>query len=166
LTLNQPYLLRINYNYLNLSEKVYKYKALTNSDMFIRSQRIIIVRNRPPKRQVNEELQWFGDSLGLFNLRDKDKSCFRIFLEIIKAAKHGKPLTSDELADKLDLSRGTVIHHINRMIESGIIIHQDNRYMLRVDNLTQLVQELRKDIDRTVDDMREIAEDIDRWLEM
>ena len=134
--------------------------------MFIRSQRIIIVRNRPPKKQVNEELQWLGDSLGLFNLRDKDKSCFRIFLEIIKAAKHGKPLTSDELADKLGLSRGTVIHHINRMIESGIIIHQDNRYMLRVDNLTQLVQELRKDIDRTIDDMREIAEDIDRWLEM
>ena len=134
--------------------------------MFIRSQRIIIVRNRPPKKQVNEELQWLGDSLGLFNLRDKDKSCFRIFLEIIKSAKQGKPLTSDELADKLNLSRGTVIHHINRMIESGIIIHQDNRYMLRVDNLTQLVQEIRKDIDRTIDDMSEIAEDIDRWLEM
>ena len=134
--------------------------------MFIRSQRIIIVRNRPPKKQVNEELQWLGDSLGLFNLRDKDKSCFRIFLEIIKSAKQGKPLTSDELADKLNLSRGTVIHHINRMIESGIIIHQDNGYMLRVDNLTQLVQEIRKDIDRTIDDMSEIAEDIDRWLEM
>jgi len=134
--------------------------------MFISSQRIIIVRNRPPKKQVNEELQWLGDSLGLFNLRDKDKSCFRIFLEIIKSAKQGKPLTSDELADKLNLSRGTVIHHINRMIESGIIIHQDNGYMLRVDNLTQLVQEIRKDIDRTIDDMSEIAEDIDRWLEM
>ena len=134
--------------------------------MFIRSQRIIIVRNRPPKKQVNEELQWLGDSLGLFSLRDKDKSCFRIFLEIIKSAKHNSPLTSDELADKLDLSRGTVIHHINRMMESGIIIHQDGRYMLRVDNLSQLVQELRKDIDRTIDDMKEIAEDIDRWLEM
>ena len=134
--------------------------------MFIRRQRIVIIRNRPPKRQVNEELQWLGDSLGLFNLRDKDKSCFRIFLEIIKSAKQGKPLTSDELADKLGLSRGTVIHHINKMMESGIIIHQDNMYLLRVDNLTQLVQEIRKDIERTIDDMNDIAEDIDRWLEI
>jgi predicted transcriptional regulator len=134
--------------------------------MLIRRQRIIIVKNRLPKKQVNEELQWLGDSLGLFNLRDKDKSCFRIFLELIKAAKKGSPLTSDEIADRLNLSRGTVIHHINKMIESGIIIHMDNRYMLRVDNLTQLVQELRKDIDRTIEDMREIAEDIDRWLEL
>ncbi|MBW2991865.1 winged helix-turn-helix transcriptional regulator [Candidatus Woesearchaeota archaeon] len=134
--------------------------------MFIRSQRIVIVRNRLPKKTVNEELQWLGDSLGLFNLRDKDKSCFRIFLELIKAAKKGQPQTSDQIAEKLHLSRGTVIHHINKMIESGIIIHQNNKYMMRVDTLTQLVQELRKDLDRAIDDMREIAEDIDRWLEL
>jgi predicted transcriptional regulator len=134
--------------------------------MFIRRQRIIIIKNRLPKKQVNEELQWLGDSLGLFNLRDKDKSCFRVFLELIKAAKQGKSMTSDDVAEKLGLSRGTVIHHINKMMDSGIIIHMDNRYMLRVDNLTQLILELRKDIDRTIDDMKEIAGDIDRWLEL
>lgn len=134
--------------------------------MFIQRQRIIIIKNRLPKKQVNEELQWLGDSLGLFNLRDKDKSCFRVFLELIKAAKQSKSLTSDDVAEKLGLSRGTVIHHINKMMESGIIIHTDNRYMLRVDNLTQLILELRKDIDRTIDDMKEIAGDIDRWLEL
>jgi len=134
--------------------------------MIITRQRITIIKNRLPKKTVNEELQWLGDSLGLFNLRDKDKSCFRIFLELIKAAKLGKPLTSDQIAEKLHLSRGTVIHHINKMIESGMIIHQDNIYMTRVDTLTQLVQELRKDLDRAINDMREIAEDIDRWLEL
>jgi len=134
--------------------------------MIIARQRITIIRNRLPKKQVNEELQWLGDSLGLFNLRDKDKSCFRIFLEIIKAAKQGRPLTSDDISEKLHLSRGTVIHHINKMIEAGILIHQDNRYILRVDTLSQLVLELRKDVERTIEDMREIAEDIDRWLEL
>lgn len=134
--------------------------------MFIRRQKIIIIRNRLPKKQVNEELQWFGDSLGLFNLRDKDKSCFRVFLELVKAAKHGTPITSDEMAEKLHLSRGTVIHHINKMIESGIIIHQQNKYMLRVDNLSQLIEELRKDAERTLSDLKEVAEDIDKWLEM
>jgi predicted transcriptional regulator len=134
--------------------------------MFIRSQRIVIVRNRMPKKQVNEELQWFGDSLGLFNLRDKDKSCFRVFLELVKAAKHGTPTTSDEIAAKLSLSRGTVIHHINKLIENGIIIHEADKYMLRVDNLSQLVDELRKDTERAIDDLKQVAEDIDKWLEM
>lgn len=134
--------------------------------MFIRRQKIIIIRNRLPKKQVNEELQWFGDSLGLFNLRDKDKSCFRVFLELVKSAKHGTPITSDEIAEKLYLSRGTVIHHINKMIESGIIIHQANKYMLRVDNLSQLIEELKKDAERTLNDLKQVAEDIDKWLEM
>ena len=84
--------------------------------MFIRRQTITIIRNRLPKKQVNEELQWFGDSLGLFNLRDKDKSCFRIFLELVKAAKVNNPLTSDEIGEHLKLSRGTVIHHINKLM--------------------------------------------------
>ena len=128
-------------------------------------QRITIVNIRKPaKSNINQQLQWFGTSLGLFNLRDKDKSCFRIFIELLKAAKHKKPLSSDELAYKLALSRGTIIHHINRLIESGLVVHENNKYMLRVDNLQQLIKEVEKDIKRTCGDLREIGEDIDKWL--
>ena len=34
--------------------------------------------------QIDQELQWIGSSLGLFNLRDKDKSCYRIFITLLK----------------------------------------------------------------------------------
>lgn len=135
--------------------------------MFLRSQKITIIKHRlPVRKNINEELQWFGSSLGLFNLRDKDKSCFRIFIELLKSAKKNQPLTSDHIADKLGLSRGTVIHHINRLIESGIIVHQKNQYLLRVDNLETLVDEIRKDLTRTIDDLKKVAEDIDKWLEL
>src|SRR3990167_11073730 len=77
----------------------------------------IISLRRPLEKTINQELQWFGNSLGLFNLRDKDKSCFRVFIELLKAAKANMPLTSDELAYRLNLSRGTVIHHINKLME-------------------------------------------------
>ena len=87
-------------------------------------QRITIVNIRKPnEHNVNQELQWFGSSLGLFNLRDKDKSTFRVFIELLKSAKAKQTLTSDELAARLDLSRGTIIHHINKLIESGLVIH-------------------------------------------
>ncbi|MBI5072732.1 winged helix-turn-helix transcriptional regulator, partial [Candidatus Woesearchaeota archaeon] len=88
-------------------------------------QRITIIKiRRPVTQNLNEELQWFGTSLGLFNLRDKDKSCFRIFIELLKATKHNKSITSDELADHLALSRGTVIHHVNKLMETGLVVHE------------------------------------------
>ena len=128
-------------------------------------QRITIIKIRTPKTtELNKELQWIGTSLGLFNLRDKDKSCFRIFIEILKAAKGGGVLTSDDLARKLKLSRGTVVHHLHKLEETGIILHENKGYMLRVNNLSALIDELKNDVQRTCDQLKTIAENIDRKL--
>jgi|TARA_B100002003_G_scaffold241431_1_gene263132 predicted transcriptional regulator len=133
--------------------------------MLIKHQKITIVNvRRPSERNINHELQWLGTSLGLFNLRDKDKSCFRLFLELLKSAKVKKPLSSDELAIKMSLSRGTVIHHMDKLMDAGLVIHEGNSYMLRVDNLKLLISELEKDIQRTLGDLKEVASDIDNWM--
>lgn len=128
-------------------------------------QRITIIRTRrPTARNVNDELQWLGTSLGLFNLRDKDKSCYRIFMELLKAAKTKKPLTSDEIAANLGLSRGTVIHHINKLMEFGLVVSEGNKYLLRVDNLEFLIDELKKDADRMYEDIKSVAKELDNRL--
>ena len=127
--------------------------------------RITIMNIRKPVvKNVNQELQWLGSSLGLFNLRDKDKSCFRVFIELIKNAKKGIPLSSDELAYRLDLSRGTVVHHIHKLLESGIVVQAPRGYILRVDSLRALIDEVEKDLRRTCDDLRSMAEEIDENL--
>ncbi len=132
-----------------------------------RYQRITIIRSEKPiKRNINEDLQWVGTSLGLFNLRDKDNSCFRVFIELIKAAKRQDPISSDEIAKRLGLSRATVIHHINKLIEAGIVVVDKNKYILRVSNLRNLIDEISKDAERTLKDLREIADEIDRSLGM
>src|SRR3989338_11156110 len=114
--------------------------------LHIYQQRITIIRSRrPAEKTINDELQWVGNSLGLFNLRDKDKSCFRVFIELLKAAKRNMPLSSDELAARLNLTRGTVIHHVNRLMDSGIVVHERKKYLLRVHSLHELVDEVKKD---------------------
>ena len=105
-----------------------------------------------------------GSSLGLFNLRDKNSSCFRIFIELLKSAKKNVPLSSDELAEMLNLSRGTVIHHINKLMEAGIVVHDGNRYYLRVHKLQSLIEELRKDTERTLNDLKQAAAEIDHMM--
>ena len=124
----------------------------------------IIKIRRPARNEINEELQWIGASLGLFNLRDKDRSCFRIFVELLKSSKIGKGLSSDEIAFKSGLSRGTVIHHINKLIESGLVIVEERKYILREAKLEPLIDEVEKDILRSLDGLRVIAKDIDKKL--
>jgi len=135
--------------------RVTKYKRIT-----------IIKTSRPRQPDINENLQWLGTSLGLFNLRDKDKSCFRIFIELLKAAKKGVGLSSDEIAVKLGLSRGTVIHHINKLMEAGIVVADKNKYMLRVDNLEVLIDEIKRDVENTVSDLKDVAKKIDDVLDL
>jgi len=128
-------------------------------------QRITIMNvRRPIQKNINDELQWLGSSLGLFNLRDRDKSCFRVFIELIKNAKIGTPLSSDEIAYRLELSRGTVIHHINKLIDSGIVMQAERGYILRVGTLRELIDEVEKDLRRTCDELRDMAEEIDKSL--
>ena len=133
--------------------------------VFYQYQKITIIRTtRPRQPDLNQELQFLGNSLGLFNLRDKDKSQFRIFIELLKSTKKGAPMSSDELAERLGLSRGTVVHHINKLMEAGIVVNMHNKYLLRVENLTMLIEELEKDIQRNLEDLRTVAADIDKRL--
>jgi len=130
-------------------------------------QKITITESsKPVNKGINEELQWFGSSLGLFSLRDKNKSCFRIFIELLKTSKKGKSLSSDEIADRLNLTRGTIIHHINKLMESGIVVNKKNRYMLRINSLSVLIREVEKDFKKTYDDLKEVAEHIDKELRL
>ena len=132
--------------------------------MIIRKKITILQIRKPLRTTLNEELQWFGNSLGLFNLRDKDKSCFRVFIELLKAAKAGIPISSDQLAAHLGLTRATVIHHINTLREKGIVVAKGRGYMLREPQLKLLVEDLKRDMDRTYDEIAKVAEQIDGFL--
>ena len=131
--------------------------------MDIQKTTIIKIR-KPIKKDINEELQWLGSSLGLFSLRDKDKSCFRIFIELLKTTRSKRGLTSDELAYRLNLSRGTVIHHVKKLRSAGLAVSKNKKYLLRVDELDSLVDEIKKDMERTYEDLKDVAKDIDRKL--
>lgn len=133
--------------------------------MEIRHQRITIISyRRPAKKSLNSELQYFGDSFGLFGERDKDKSCFRIFIELLKSTRQNRAMSSDEIALRTGLSRGTVIHHLHRLMEAGLIVQEKGRYLLRSGNLEAVVEEIQKDVNRTIEDLRNIAKEIDQGM--
>lgn len=133
--------------------------------MIYEFRRVTIIKNRKPqKKDLNADLQWFSESLGLFSQRDKERSCFRIFVELVKAARRRHLLSSDDIADKTNLTRGTIIHHMSHLIESGLVAQNDGKYMLRVDNLENLIEELQRDLSRVFEDLKGIAQELDDQL--
>lgn len=102
--------------------------------------------------------------MGLFGLRDKDRSAFRVFIELLKAARAGTALSSDELSFRLGLTRGTVMHHINNLMKAGIVVSEANRYALRDSHLEFVIDELRKDLEREMDELKRAAREIDSMM--
>ena len=127
-------------------------------------KRITIIRTEIHKDAgVNEQIQLFGGSLGLFNLRDKDKSCYRIFIILLRNLKK-EGLSSDEIATKTKLTRGTVVHHLNKLMDADIVINHRKKYILNVDNIHGLMQRIKKNINKTLDDLDIVAKELDERL--
>ena len=124
---------------------------------------MVRIRSRPTQN-VNEELQWLGNSLGLFNLRDKDSSCFRVFITMVKKSRDAQALSSDEIAEKLKLSRGTVVHHLTRLMEAGLVVKEAEGYLLREATLERVISDMHQDMEQLFAELKRIAKEIDEQL--
>tara|TARA_Y100000034_G_scaffold135951_1_gene209969 strand:+ start:1616 stop:2014 length:399 start_codon:yes stop_codon:yes gene_type:complete len=116
---------------------------------------------RPKRSNLNQDIQIISQSLGLFTKRDKEKSCFRVFIEILK---NKKGLTAEEITINTNLTRATVIHHLNSLIRSGLVTKKIHKYSLRGDSLEGLIKELNKDMNKTFNDLNKMAKNIDNEL--
>jgi len=125
-------------------------------------KKIVIINSEKPKNSnLNEEIQWFSNCLGMFNKRDKEKSCFRIFVNLLKERN---PLSSEQIAQRSHLTRATVIHHLSKLINSGIVVEKNKKYVLRDNNLENLIKKIEKDVLFTFKKLKEVSKGIDREL--
>ena len=130
-------------------------------------RRITIIRvQQSLEPDVNEQLQAIGASLGLFSLRDKDRSCFRIFIALIHSMRQGAALSSDEIAGLTGLTRGTVVHHLNNLIASGIVETDRGRYVLSFNSMEELIDRVEANVRKTLEGLRTTARDVDEKLRL
>ena len=140
------------------------FKNILPLSLFKMQKLIIIKTRKTPSTTINDDLKWIGKSLGLFNVRDRNSSCFRIFIVLLKKSKRNELVTSDDIAKVLQLSRGTVVHHLHMLREAGLILHEHSGYILRENTLERLLREVQRDVDRTFKDMLDVAKEIDSKL--
>ena len=128
--------------------------------------RIIIRRIRSPAPgDINNDIDYICRSFGYFSQRDKQDTAGKIFRLLVKdASEKALGLTSDEIAEKLDLTRGAIVYHLNNFITSGLVIREKNRYRLRSASMQRSIEEIKNDVDRMFKHMLRIASDIDEQL--
>ncbi|MCD6414882.1 MAG: helix-turn-helix transcriptional regulator [Candidatus Diapherotrites archaeon] len=127
---------------------------------------VIRKMRKPTTKGVDEDLEWFCRSVGLLGGRDRERTGLKIFKLLLTATRDGTPLTIDEIARKTNLSRTAVAHHLKTMRALGLVVGEGQGYYIREANLENLVDELFLDVERTIKNIREIAEDIDKAFGM
>lgn len=126
----------------------------------------LIKIKKPTGNDPNRHIVWLCESLGLITKRDKEKNCFKIFSEIVKANREKKYLTSEEISRILKISRSNAIHYINKLINSGLVIKIGSKYELREDNLYLLINEIEKDARLIFEDLKKVGLEVDKGLGM
>lgn len=128
-------------------------------------KRFVIHEIREPQKQdIDEDIEWMCRCLGILSNRDFDKTSTKLFESFLAASKKNRSLSSDDLADKVGISRATVIHHIHRFETAGVVIKSEEGYELRTNSLHDVINEIEMDIERMLQRMKKIADDIDEEM--
>ena len=127
-------------------------------------QFIVRKLREPTDKQINKDIEWVCSSLGFVSPRDQDKTAFKILKALVKSSKEGKGLTSEELTEKVKPTIGSVIYHLKRLMKAGLVVKMDSAYELRMKSLLSTIEEIKKDINLTLTDIKKVAQDIDNKI--
>ena len=126
------------------------------------SFKIVIRRiERPFRPSPESEFEWICRSLGFFEAIDRDKTAAHIFRQIVAATEKGRPVTSTDLAEKVGMSRGSVVNHLNNLQRSGLVVRHGRHYLSRSRSMVRTIEEIEEDIDRIFVKMKKTAKEID-----
>ena len=121
--------------------------------------------NPPAPGNLRHDIDFVCKSFGYFSQRDKQDTAGKIFRLLVRQATgNSEGLSSDEIADQLDLTRGAIVHHLNSFISTGLVIREHNTYRLRSQSLQKSIEEIKQDINRIFIQMLKIASEIDDKL--
>lgn len=127
--------------------------------------KIVVKRiERPFSSRPMDEFEWICQSLGFFEPIDRERTAAAVFREIVRATEEGRPLTSAEIVNRIGMSRGSIVNHLNNLMRSGLIIKDGRYYQSRSRSVYRIIEEIEEDIDRVFARMKKAAMEIDEEL--
>jgi predicted transcriptional regulator len=126
----------------------------------------IVVRKveRPFNKDFEHQLTWICSSLGFFEPIDKEKNAAAVFKEIVLATEKGEALCSTAIAERVGMSRGAVLNHLNNLQRSGLIEKNGKYYSARSRSMKRTIEEIEEDVNRVFSQLKKTAEELDKQI--
>lgn len=126
----------------------------------------IIIKNleKPKDKDVFTDISWVCDSFGLAKGRDVNLVSIQILKDVLQRLSRQTSVTAEIIANDLDLNQAMINHHLRKIIETGIIYRHKKSIFIRGGSMKSAVDEVRKDVNRILDEIEVIAKEIDDSL--
>lgn len=126
---------------------------------------IIKAVNKPNSSKPDMLLKWFCEAFGLSDSEDKEDVEFTILRNLTYAAYENKGYSSIELKEHVPIGRSTIVYHLNKFIESGLVVKRGRRYYLRSTDLSTAIEEIEYDLNKEMMKLLDAAKEFDRLME-
>ncbi len=126
----------------------------------------VVIRKveRPFNNDFEHQLAWICSSLGFFEPIDKEKNAAAVFKEIVLATEKGEALSSTAIAERVGMSRGATINHLNNLLRSGLVEKNGHFYSARSRSVKRTIEEIEEDIEHVFSQLKKTAEELDRQI--
>lgn len=129
--------------------------------------KVVTISDIPMQKSRNPQviINWFLESLGIIT-RDFHGDVFtNIMLLFMEKAQGDKrdPISIDEIMTRTKLKRSTAYKYVGRLIDAGIVAKiAANQYVLADGQLSRIVEDIKKDVIRILDKIKERADQLDK----
>ena len=128
---------------------------------FLASPRVaIIVRGKGREGGRGDVVVRFCQVLRIVEERDVDGTVVRVVRTILREGRDG-PVGGTELAEASGLKRVTVLHHLRRLEELGLVQRSGHKYALAPSSLEDMMESMRQETLAMLAECKGLAREID-----
>ncbi len=123
----------------------------------------IIIRSVERRHTTSpaEFVRWVCEVFGLSGDSNGNTLDQQILEKLIIASKLGTGISSSEIKPKGDVARSTVIYHLNRLMDAGLVVKKGRKYHLRGTDMASAIREIEYDLNRELTSMQDAAAEFD-----
>ena len=126
---------------------------------------VIKAVSRPSSSGPDMLLKWFCEAFGLSDSNDEEGVEFTILRNLTYAAYENRGYSSMELKEHVAIGRSTIVYHLNKFIETGLVVKRGRRYYLRSTAMSTAIEEIEYDLNKEMMKLLDAAKEFDRLME-